>query len=566
MSLRVAILICLCLASALAALEPPEGVVAIPSAEGPGQYGFSCGGAAVVIAPGQALTLVEALPERGPVILQIGDRRTTATEIARGTRTGAVLLSFPAELCSRPVPLAASQAIDVGMVVWTVGNSYGILEQDGVAALSRGIISGRYHLPNDSAPVRGRGGRILSEYRGEVFETDAAVNDGNQGGALLDDEGNLIGLVSLGQARERRLGTAIPLHLICADLGLPQATRQPQRGTGVEPLLAERAAGVAPSVALVYLERTAGLGNPEAMPRPAPITEEIPPYQRERLQQDWDRYYHQQQVFFTDQPVSALVVGDDLLLTSASHLHGGAVRGRVLTERGSVDCQVIATHTPLDLVLLRSAEPLGLPVADLDPATDLACGDAIAIVGRHRSQGGHTLTTGVVSTTERRHGQGEFVLNQTDAMANYGNLGGAIIDRRGRIIGMPVLLGPLGNRPWFINSGVAPFADAASIAKALPALEQGKSVEAPRIIGLGVSLEEDRQGLVVRSVSAGSGAKEAGIAVGDRIIAIDDQPVKVVMDVTRLLVRHHAGDTVAVRLQRGEEDLRIDVPLRVLGD
>src|SRR5690606_10899210 len=144
------------LVSALAALEPPEGVVAIPSAEGPGQYGFACGGAAVVIAPGQALTLVEALPDSRPVILQLGDRRTTATEVSRGARTGAVLLSFPAELCSRPVPLAASQTIDLGAVVWTVGNSYGILEQDGVPALSRGVISGRYHLPNDSAPVRGR--------------------------------------------------------------------------------------------------------------------------------------------------------------------------------------------------------------------------------------------------------------------------------------------------------------------------------------------------------------------------------------------------------------------------
>ncbi len=551
-----------------AALEAPTGVVAIPHPDGLQQYGFGCGGAAVIIAPGQALTLIEALPsDDAAVPLLIAGRLVTATVVRRGEATGAVLLSFPTSSgADQPTPLtfADSARLRLGDVVWSAGNSYGILEQDGVVAISRGIVSGLYTLPTDSPVVRGRGGRIMGTYRGAVIESDAAINDGNQGGALLDDAGNLVALVTLAQTRERRLGTAIPIHLIAADLDLPGPTTVPDGGRGMERQLAEHATSIAASVALVYFERPSGPGNPPASPRPRPITDEIPPYLRERLQQEWNRYYHQQQVFYTDQPVSALVVGEDLLLTAASNLHGSPVRGRVLTEVGPVDCEVVAVHRPLDLALLRTTRRLPMPIAPLSERGDLAAGDAIGVIGRHRLGAGHTLTTGVVSATERRRSQGEFVLHQTDAMANYGNLGGPVIDRHGDVVGLTVFLGPMVEQPWFINSGVAPFVDAGSIRRALPGLSEGTSITRSRLIGLGVSF--DPQSLRVTRLVAGAGAEAAGVAVGDVLQAIDGETIRDLTDITRLLVRRRAGDTVTLRLQRDGEDVRLNVELRAFGD
>ena len=56
-----------------------------------------------------------------------------------------------------------------------------------------------------------------------MIEVSAAVNDGNQGGALTNSQGQLLGLVSLGLSKDRKMGTAIPVHLILEDLKFPLA-------------------------------------------------------------------------------------------------------------------------------------------------------------------------------------------------------------------------------------------------------------------------------------------------------------------------------------------------------
>ena len=570
---RTASLLLLLWTTALLALDVPSGVVALPEPADNGKARVSrFGGSAVVIAPGQALTLEEALPDDGsePLVV-VGGRRLSARILRRGEATRAVLLGFdpPAGVVCAPVPLADSAGVRVGDVVWTVGNSFGILEQDGVAALSRGIVSGLYAIPADAAPARGRAGRVLTAYRGPVLETDAAINDGNQGGALLDDGGRLVGLVSLGLARERRLGTAVPLHLVLADLGLPATKEAPAGRTDpVAGALAAHATDLMPSVALVYFERPAGLGNPPGMPRPAPISDDLPGYERERLETDWDRYYHQQQVLYTDQPVSAVVIASDLLLTAASNLHGDAKRGRVLLEGGSIDCSVVAVHRPLDLALLRTVKPLPLPAATLAEHPDLACGDPIAVIGRHRAAAGHTVASGVVSATDRRQEQSEFGFHQTDAMANYGNLGGPVIDAAGAVVGLVVKLGPEDGWPWLINSGVALFVDSATVRQVLPQLIAGKGATHARTVGLGVRMQLDRAShlLEIKEVIPGTGAAIAGVMPGDLLARLDGIAVTRVIDVTRLLIRHRAGDRIEVVLRRLGEDTTLMVELKPFGD
>jgi len=570
---RVTSLLILACTTALWALDAPSGVIALPEpapADRPRVSRF--GGSAVVIAPGQALTLIEALPDDGadPVVV-VGGRRLSARILRRGEATQTVLLGFdlpPSSACI-PVPLADSALVRVGDVVWTVGNSFGVLEQDGVAALSRGIVSGLYTIPADAPPARGRAGRVLTAYRGPVLETDAAINDGNQGGALLDDDGRLVGLVSLGLARERRLGTVVPLHLVLADLGLPAAKTAPSGRTDpIAGALAAHAADLVPSVALVYFERPAGLGNPPGMPRPAPISDDLPGYERERLEANWDRYYHEQQVLYTDQPVSALVIGRDLLLTAASNLHGDAKRGRVLLDGAPIDCTVVAVHVPLDLALLRAAKPLPLPPAVLAEQPGLACGDAIAVIGRHRAAAGHTVAAGVVSAIDRRQEQAEFGFHQTDAMANYGNLGGPVIDAAGAVVGLVVKLGPNDDWPWLINSGVALFVDSATVRQVLPQLMAGKGVTSMRTVGMGVRMQPDKASgmLEIKEVVPGTGAAAVGVMPGDLLVRLDGVAVTRIIDVTRLLVRHRIGDRIEVVLRRLGEETTLVVELKPFGD
>ncbi len=565
-------------ACSVAALDAPNGIVALPSDK---SEEVPCGGAAVVLATdGLAVTLAEALPDsamKAPdghqfTVVLAGGLRRTATIQRRGTLTTAVMLriaDLPATIL--PLRLGDSAVAKVGDQVWTAGNSFGALEQDGAAAISRGIVSGRYAIALDSPSVRGRGGRVLSAYRGEVLEIDAAVNDGNHGGALLDGNGNLLGLVSLGTARERRLGTSVPIHLVMKDLALDlPVTRSAVGSDPRTQALVRAAAAVAPGLALVYLERSQGLGNPQSVPRPARLVEEVPKHERERLQRWWDAYYHQQQMFYTDQAVTALVIDakNGLLLTAASHLHGDSERGEVLLPSGSIRCTVLATNMPLDLALLKAERALPVNEIALATSPQLAVGQGMAVIGRHVGDNGFTCTTGVVSTTTRRTQQNDAVFAQTDAMANYGSLGGPVVDSLGSVVGMMVMLGPDGDDwPWAINSGVALFVDSATITRALPRLKEGISTKRAPIIGLGVQLRYPDDGRpIIIGVTKGTGAEEAGIKRNDVLLKVDGFDAASQQAVSRALIRHRAGDQVEVVVERAGQTITMQVEIRAFGD
>jgi serine protease Do len=106
------------------------------------------------------------------------------------------------------VTLGDSEQLEVGDVVLAVGNPFGIGQ-----TVTRGIISalGRsLSDPNDPQ----------SEYRQRQYEdfiqTDAAINEGNSGGALVDAEGRLIGINTAILSRSggnQGIGFAIPVSI-----------------------------------------------------------------------------------------------------------------------------------------------------------------------------------------------------------------------------------------------------------------------------------------------------------------------------------------------------------------
>lgn len=552
-----ALLLALTLTATLTTLSAAEGPPGLDAVLGvPGSADGSIGGSAVAITPGHALSLQEAfakpvsIGERVELLLP-GGRRRTATVERTGPTTTAVLLAL--DLGSAvPLPIADPARLGLGAPVWTIGNSTGAVEDDGVPAISGGTVSGRYELAAGGPAMRGRAGRVLSTYSGPVIEIDAAVNDGNQGGAVVDGDGRLVALATLGFARERRLGTAVPIDRLLADVGLPPPPAGPP----------PRDAPPLPTgLVLIAFDRPEGLGNPDTVPRPAKVPEQVPAYERDRLEKWWDAYFHSQQVLWTDSPSPALLIDParGLLLTAASNLHGGATTGRVLLADGSVAVEILAIDRPLDLALLKAVGPVPLPAAVIEPVSP-SLGEAVAVVARHRPDAGPTRTAGIVSCASRRLARADVGFIQVDARANYGSLGGAVADARGRIVGLVVKSGP--EAPWLINSGVTLAIDGATIARALPALLAGTSRDELPFLGLGVQLEPADDLLIVRGVLKGSPAETAGIAIGDTLAAVDGRPVPSQMAVTRALLHHGAGDTVRVELRRRGRPLAMDIVLK----
>ena len=522
------------------------------------------GGSLVVVAGGYALTLQEAFAkpvtvgEQLTVVMGDGRGRLATVKAIDEPSTGVLLACDTSGVA--PMTLADVSEMTIGSTVWTLGNSSGAVVDDGVAVVSRGVLSGRYVLPADGPPMRGRGGRILSLLQGPVCEIDAAVNDGDQGAAVVDAAGHLLGLASLASARERRLGTMVPLPRLLPLLSTAGAALP------LLPVVADTTISAdPPGLVVLSFDRFQGLGNPQAVPRPPKTREQVPVYERDRLDRWWDRYYHDQQILWTDSPAPGVVLDParGTLLTAAAHLHGGATSGRVLLPGGaSIPFSVLAVDVSLDLAVLIASAPLPLPAATITSRSPLG-GEPVAVVAQHRLDAPPTRTVGHVSCRQRRLQQSGSGLLQIDARTNYASLGGAVLDPLGRIVGLVVMSGPAA--PWLINSGVTLAVDGATINAALPSLLAGKTRKRLPTLGLGVVLAVDEDLLVVRQVTPGTGAAQAGIRVGDVVIAVEGRPVSSAAAVSRVLLQHRAEETVNVQIRRRGKLQALPVILQEFG-
>jgi len=84
---------------------------------------------------------------------------------------------------------------------------------------------------------------------------------------------------------------------------------------------------------------------------------------------------------------------------------------------------------------------------------------------------------------------------------------------------------------------------------------------------MGVRLSrESRDGVLVDEVFADSPGEKAGLKDGDVIVRFDGQEVKQYENLFNRLIRKKAGNTVAVKVKRGEETLDLKIKLERRGD
>jgi putative serine protease PepD len=106
----------------------------------------------------------------------------TATLVGEEANKDLALIRIdPSGLSLHPLSLVSSSSLQVGDPVYAIGNPYGLDE-----TLTRGIVSalGREISAPDGAKITG------------AIQTDAALNPGNSGGPLLNEQGEVIGVNS----------------------------------------------------------------------------------------------------------------------------------------------------------------------------------------------------------------------------------------------------------------------------------------------------------------------------------------------------------------------------------
>lgn len=123
------------------------------------------------------------------VVLDDG-RRYTAQLVGADPLTEIAVLKC--DVGDETVPhfdLSAAAVADVGTRVLALGNLFGIATGDEPVSVLHGSVSA-------IAPLEARRGAFATHYRGDVYIVDAATNNpGAAGGALVDQQGRLLGML-----------------------------------------------------------------------------------------------------------------------------------------------------------------------------------------------------------------------------------------------------------------------------------------------------------------------------------------------------------------------------------
>lgn len=280
-----------------------------------------------------------------------------------------------------------------------------------------------------------------------------------------------------------------------------------------------------------------------------------------------------------DEPVSREVVsagsgvivdGDRGIILTNHHVIADAeeVRVTLLDGRWFV-ARRIGSDPETDVAVLEIAAS-GLREIEFADSERLRVGDFVVAIGNPFGLG-QTVTSGIVSALGRTglmpEGYEDFI--QTDASINPGNSGGALVDSRGRLVGLnSAILAPSGS-----NVGIG-FAVPSNMARNVmrQVVEHGE-VRRGRVGLLVQTLTPDlaeamdlprKTGALVSQVSPGSPAARAGIERGDVVVAMDGEPVRSSADLRARVGMLPVGqEVVLVVLHDGvERPVRVVVAAR----
>ncbi len=258
---------------------------------------------------------------------------------------------------------------------------------------------------------------------------------------------------------------------------------------------------------------------------------------------------------------SGVVVTADGYIITNNHVIEDADELKVLLpDEREFKASVVGADPKTDIAIIK-IEAEGLPHVTLADSDLLRVGDVVFAVGNPLGVG-QTVTMGVVSAKGRSIGILEDVAGyedfiQTDAAINQGNSGGALVDARGRLVGInSAILSP--NRGSIGIGFAVPVNLAANIMRSL--IETGRVARG--YLGVAVEpitselaealgLENNTRGVMVTQVTEGSPAEKAGLERSDAILSVNNRPVASLQDLRLYVSQLAPGTEVAIKLIRG---------------
>lgn len=167
--------------------------------------GFIVGRAGLIV------TSLAAVGSRGNAVEVFlkGHKRVHGNVLKRVQELELAIVKIDPKDVAATVELGDSDAVKLGQICYVLGDSYNSIFTDDQVAMTLGYISGRYEVDK----TKGR-----STYTGEVLETNAGVNPNNDGAALVDGAGHLIGMITMNYHEAKFTGVAIPINRLRGEI------------------------------------------------------------------------------------------------------------------------------------------------------------------------------------------------------------------------------------------------------------------------------------------------------------------------------------------------------------
>ena len=282
--------------------------------------------------------------------------------------------------------------------------------------------------------------------------------------------------------------------------------------------------------------------------------------------QEWDRSSGEVKETLYAEGSGVCIREGGYVLTNNHVIESGNSYKLLLPSGEKVAATLVGTDSSIDIAILKIDDAYAdqlVPVT-IGSTDDLVVGSTVVAIG---NPGGeifaNSVTQGIVSALKRT---GFYSSNTTrgvdyiqhDAAINKGNSGGGLFDYQGNLVGINTLKYDLGSYSSASYDGLGfaiPIDTAYPIAVQL--IENGKVVR-PQ---MGVTVA-DYEGpdepmdsyapasVMINTVSAGSSAEAAGLQPYDFIYSVNDQRVTSYRELTGILDKMQAGDTITLKVVR----------------
>jgi serine protease Do len=262
---------------------------------------------------------------------------------------------------------------------------------------------------------------------------------------------------------------------------------------------------------------------------------------------------------------SGVIISSDGYIVTNNHVVAGATEIWVrLSDGRRLKGKLVGSDPETDLAVIK-VEAKGLTPITFADSSQLKVGDLVLAVGNPFGLG-ESVTMGIVSGINRNSlGINEYEnYIQTDAPINPGNSGGALVDLKGRLVGInTAILSRSGG-----NNGIG-FAIPSNMVKYVVTslIKTGKvvrgflGVEITNIDPTKKALYGIDHGVLVSSVIKGSAAEKAGIKPGDIIVEVNGKPVKNGAQLRNLIAFTGKGKEVQLKVYRDGKFLTLTAKL-----